>query len=179
MSIMDPFQRLLARARSSVEGLEANRALWDARAELETQYSNVVCYEIVAAENVAWSDFIAAMIPRVTEHLSAKGLPMLGGPNAIIAVWRGEKLFLFDSDEFFGALREIEEADESAFWLKIGEWRKAANLTVPRESIRAASSPVAADRALAIAPPASDSIVRNPDDLRNPDDDSSGNRTND
>jgi hypothetical protein len=131
---MDPFERLLARASSEVTGHDANRALWDARAELETRYSNVVCYEMVAAEKDTWSDFLARTIPRLTEHLSAKGLPMLGGPNAILSVWRGDKLFIFDSASFFGAVREIQGLDESGFWKQIAQWRSAIGLSIPREA---------------------------------------------
>jgi hypothetical protein len=166
MVIMDPFARLLEHATSAVPGLEANRALWDARAELETRFTNVVCYEMVVNENAAWSDFLATAIPRVTEHFNAKGLPMLGGPNAILAVWRDSKLFLFDSREFFDTIREIEELDENKFWLQIAEWRKALGLSVPREAVRAAKSPVHPSEALALAPVSSKDIVRNSDDVR-------------
>src|SRR5687767_2617465 len=165
MMIMDPFEKLLEHATSAVPGLEANRALWDARAELETQYTNVVCYEMVVNENAAWSDFLATAIPRVTEHFDAKGLPMLGGPNAILSVWRGAKLYLFDSRKFFDAVREIEQLDENSFWLQIAEWRKARGLSVPREAVRAAKSPVHPSQALALAP-ASSNNVRNSDDVR-------------
>lgn len=149
MAIMDPFSKLLERASSEIPGHEANRALWDARAELETQFNNVVCYEMVVNENDVWSDFLARTIPRLTEHLSAKGLPMLGGPSALLSVWRGESMFMFSSRQFFDVVRELEQLDEPAFWRQIGAWRSAIGLTVPREALQK-SSPIPTARALAL-----------------------------
>src|SRR5262245_19288586 len=119
MEVMDSFERLLARASSEIDGHDANRALWDARAELETRFTNVVCYEMVVGENDAWSEFLARTIPRVTEHLTAKGLPMLGAPSALLSIWRGRKMFMFESRNFFDAVREIEALDEGSFWKQI------------------------------------------------------------
>jgi hypothetical protein len=132
MVIMDSFDKLLARASSEIPGLEANRALWEAREELEAQYTNVVCYEMVIGENDAWSEFLARTIPRVTEHFSAKGLPMLGAPSALLSVWRGDKLYLFRSKDFFDVIRELEELDERSLWKQISEWREAIGLSAAR-----------------------------------------------
>lgn len=153
---MDPFERLLSRASSSFSGHDANRALWEAREALEAEHSQVVSYEMIASEKIAWSDFLMTTIPRLTEHMVAKGLPMLGGPAALLSVWRGEEIFLFDSREFFAAVREIEELDEDQLWVRIGEWRSAAGLSVPPESERAKSRSVKASQALALAPAVSE-----------------------
>ena len=150
---MEPIDQLLKHAANEVDGQEATRALWDTRLELEQSYSNVVGYEIVLKENESWAEFLAFTIPRVTEHFSAKGLPLRGTASAILAVWRGRKMYMFDGPHFFEAIREIEGLDDGAFWIRIGEWRQDAGLTIPREAIQAAKQPVPMNRALAALAP--------------------------
>jgi hypothetical protein len=125
---MDPFARLLSHAESSHDGHEANRVLWEAREALEAQNTNVVSYEMIAPEQIAWSDFLKTVIPKLTEHFTAKGLPMRGGSGAVLSVWRGGRIYLFTSSQFFSAISEIEELDEKTLWQKINEWRKTAGL---------------------------------------------------
>jgi hypothetical protein len=123
---MDAFDRLVEHAGAHVPGLEANRALWDLRLVLETQYSNVVLYEIVVADGTPWDTFLRTNLPKFTEHLAAKGIDMLGGPNVILSIWRGHTMFVFDCAEFFEAVRVIEEISAEELKMRISKWRLEA-----------------------------------------------------
>jgi hypothetical protein len=123
------FDRLTALAESTVEGVDANRALWDARTELEKKYTNVVMYEMVPEEGIAWGAFLRAQLPKLTEHLFAKGIPMLGGPNVVLSVWRGSKLFIFGAGAFFDAICTVEGISHDELWIRISRWRIEAGLS--------------------------------------------------
>jgi hypothetical protein len=124
---MQPFDALFEHASSRVEGLEANQALWDVRRELETDYANVICYEMVLGDQ-SWNGFLEQQIPRLTEHLISKGLPLLGGPNVVLSVWQGSHMFMFRCAEFFQAIRDIEHLSPEELRGRIGDWRVGVGL---------------------------------------------------
>jgi hypothetical protein len=125
---MDPFDRLLGRAQSKVPGLEANATLWNVRREIEAEHSAAILYEMVLSSESTWESFLRIQLARLTEHFSAKGLPMLGGPNVRLSVWRGPEMFLFSCEEFFGAICEIESLDSRQLKERIGDWRVSIGL---------------------------------------------------
>jgi hypothetical protein len=149
---METFDRLLERARSSVHGSEANQTLWTLREELEARYRNVVLYEMVLGQDLSWDTFLKSLVPRLTEHLFAKGVPMLGGPNVIVSVWRGSTMFIFEPDAFFDAIREIEGISADELKIRISAWRLAAGfpnglpgVTVSPERLLLGSGPSIGD----------------------------------
>lgn len=142
---MQPFEALLERASDRVEGTGANQALWNIRAQLQAEYANVVCYEMVVDERSTWDGFLHLQIPRLTEHLSAKGLPMLGGPSVLLSVWSGPSLFLFDCESFFRAIREIEQVSPAELDRRIAAWR--AELGLGLGTVKHAALPESSDLA--------------------------------
>jgi hypothetical protein len=125
---MEAFDRFLSHARSEVAGADANVTLWNLRKSLEAEHASAVLYEIVLTESSTWEGFLHQQVPRLTEHLTAKGLPMLGGPNVCISVWRGSSMFVFSCGSFFDAICEIEELDSTSLREHIGDWRVAIGL---------------------------------------------------
>lgn len=126
---MDAFDRLITRASAVVEGPDANRALWDARQALEDEHTLVVVYEMVLGAQATWAGFLQQQLPRLTEHLGAKGLTMLGGSNVVLALWRGDVMYTFTCADFFGAIAEIEGMSLDTLRERIKDWRVSAGLS--------------------------------------------------
>ncbi len=105
-------EKLLQAALLSVPGMELNQALWDLREARLQQHSNVVCYEIVLEPKQRWSDFLNHL-PKLSEHLKAKGLSQLPQGELLIIVWNNVTAHILDGDAFFGVIQRIENLDEA------------------------------------------------------------------
>lgn len=97
------FDELLARADQTVEGPELNRALFEAKQEIG---AGAAGYEIVVDDR-SFEDFLRVDLPRLTEHLLAKRLPMLGAPTLLVTIWRNGLAHIIRSDRLFEVLRNV------------------------------------------------------------------------
>ncbi|MCK6549215.1 hypothetical protein L6R52_25455 [Myxococcota bacterium] len=104
---MADLDALLTRATSSFAGAEANQFLWEVRAELEEAHGRAVLYELVLDDAATLATMLETQLPRLTEHLRAKGLPMLGGPSLLVSLWRGPRAFVFRGDSLFTTVAEL------------------------------------------------------------------------
>lgn len=128
---MTTLDALLSRATASFEGPEANQFLWDARAELEAEYGSAVLYELVLDEATTLGSMLDAQLPRLTEHLRAKGLPMLGGPSLLVSLWRGSQAFVFRGGALFAAVAELEAITADALRTRLGAERVKLGIDEP------------------------------------------------
>jgi hypothetical protein len=126
---MQRFEELLAKAQAQIPGNDANRALWEVREAIEAEFASAVCYEMVLGPSSVWQEFLDVQLPRLTEHLLAKGLPLLGGPNVVLSVWRGSTMFMFGCSEFFDAIAELEHISRDELRARINAAREALGLS--------------------------------------------------
>lgn len=102
--------------------------------ELEPHHATVVCYEIVLGASATWDGFLREQIPRLTEHLASKGLPILGGPSVVVSIWRGDQMFMFTSPRLFEIISDIESMSRDELLRRIEDWRVGIGLpSVPLE----------------------------------------------
>lgn len=144
---MDRFDELLGHAFSKVAGGDANQTLWDVRAELEREHANVVCYELVLGREARWEELLDVHLPRLTEHFLAKGLPLLGGASAIVALWRAPaatadgtpsgdlELHLFRSPQLFSAIARMDGLTEVELGERLDRGRAALGLDPARRPL--------------------------------------------
>jgi hypothetical protein len=106
---VDRLERLLSKAKNRVEGLEGNRALWDARTELLESFGRATCYEMVLpSEHPSWESLVRDQLPRLVHYLDTKHESIPGGHHVMISVWRGSSLHIFDGRLFWQTIAEIE-----------------------------------------------------------------------
>jgi hypothetical protein len=118
---MTTIDDLLARADQTIPGLDFNRAMYETRAAMD----RAVGYEVVVGER-GLDELLAKELPKMTEHFSAKRLPMLGGPTAILTFWRSDIAYVFTADHFFAALMALLGIDAGALRARIVEGRAQA-----------------------------------------------------
>lgn len=107
-----PIERLLEASLVSVPGMELNRTLWELRETRLQQHNNVVCYEIVLKPKQSWSGFLDHL-PKLSEHLKAKGLSQRPKGELLITVWNHETAHILDGAAFFGAIQKIENLNDA------------------------------------------------------------------
>ena len=117
-------EELLAQAGKTVPGVEINAVLFAMREQFSGQ---AFSYEMVL-DGRTLDDLLHKELPKLTEHLFAKRVPMLGAPNVIITCWRDERAHLFAADAFFDAIALGLGVTHQELRTRISEWRGEAGL---------------------------------------------------
>jgi hypothetical protein len=107
---MSPIDLLVEAASSSVDGIGANEALWNAREDTLEMFGRATGYEMVVRDDPeeTWADFLQNKIPRLIRYLETKRETIPGGRHVRISVWRRSRLYLFDGPSFWAAVARIE-----------------------------------------------------------------------
>jgi hypothetical protein len=118
-------EELLARAGRIVPGHEINAVLYDMR---EHFGGHAFGYEMVL-DGRTFDDLLHVELPKLTEHLFAKRVPMLGAPNVILTLWHGAQAHLFAADAFFDELAKGLSVDAGELRGRISRWRSDAGFS--------------------------------------------------
>jgi hypothetical protein len=116
-------EELLVQAGLIVPGAEINATLHGIR----EQMVGCVGYEMVLDDRTL-EDLLHVELPKLTEHLFAKRVPMLGAPFVILTCWRGEQAHIFSGDAFFDALASGLAISHDELRSRISAWRGEAGL---------------------------------------------------
>ncbi len=112
---------LLGGAGKIVPGIEINAVLYGIREQLDSS----IGYEMVL-DGRTLEDLLYLELPKLTEHLFAKRLPMLGAPQLILTLWRDGRAHIFAGDAFFDALARGLALTHDALRDAIAGWRSDA-----------------------------------------------------
>ena len=116
-------EELLGQAGIIVPGVEINATLHGIR----EQIVGSVGYEMVLDDRT-FDDLLHVELPKLTEHLFAKRVPMLGAPFVILTCWRDARAHIFSGDAFFDALASGLAISHDELRTRISEWRGEAGL---------------------------------------------------
>jgi hypothetical protein len=115
-------EELLGQAGRIVPGAEINAVLYEIR---ESFSGDAFGYEMVL-DGRTIDDLLQVELPKLTEHLFAKRVPMLGAPNVIVTCWRDQKAHVFAGDTFFDAIAIALGLTHEELRSRLSEWRGAA-----------------------------------------------------
>jgi hypothetical protein len=75
-----------------------------------------------------FDDLLHVELPKLTEHLVAKRVSMLGAPWVLITCWKNDHAHIFSCDAFFDAIAAELEISTDELRARIVEWRREAGL---------------------------------------------------
>lgn len=114
---------LLAKAGAIVAGPELNARL----SEIRDGIDGAIGYEMVLDDRT-FEQLLHVELPKLTEHLVAKRVSMLGAPWVIITCWKNGNAHIFAGDVFFDAIAAGLEISTEELRARIVQWRREAGL---------------------------------------------------
>jgi hypothetical protein len=123
MSLVD-LNDLLGHAGKIVAGIELNSTLDEVRNAFQ---GSAICYEMVLDKRT-FDDLLHVELPKLTEHLFAKRVPMLGAPHVVLTLWHHDKAHIFAADAFFDQLALGLAISQQELRARISRWRGEAGL---------------------------------------------------
>jgi hypothetical protein len=108
MTEHESIEGLLKNATKDVPGPDANRELYEARADIIDRHGNAVLYEFVVKEAEPWSDLLRQRMPSMRSYLDGKGIKGVPGLDVLIGAWYRQRLFLFEGPTFWESVARME-----------------------------------------------------------------------